>query len=194
MDGSAYDDLRILEEDSELVQDPLAAEVDMERENDNTDTDDDNDDGEEDGMAAGPVQEENGEILDNVQYTGVGLPHQRTNELANIRRDIEPRQPTVVPWPEREEEPLDEYNTTYLLTRSFPCLFPFGAGDITNKIRHKSISYHDGAQHYLWYAVCTEGVWSWPMAQNHRFIHYIQDVDERHRVQSQASVYMMQNR
>jgi hypothetical protein len=101
----------------------------------------------------------------------------------------------AVPWPERADDPIDEYNTVYLLTRSFPTLFPFGTGDITNNIRVKDVTYHEGVQHYLWFAYKDEmtGIWEWPFTQDNRAIHYLQDVDERKRLQSQASIFLQQN-
>jgi hypothetical protein len=55
-----------------------------------------------------------------------------------------------------------------------------------------NVSLHDAAQHYQRYARQNPitALWYWPFASNHRFMHYIQDMDERHRIQSQASIYL----
>lgn len=62
---------------------------------------------------------------------------------------------------------------------------------MTDQIRNIAVSLHDASSHYLNYArINSVGVLSYPFASDVRFYHYIQDMDERERIQSQASIYL----
>jgi hypothetical protein len=81
------------------------------------------------------------------------------------------------------------------MPRSFPTLFPLGKGDFTNRTDRKiQVQPHDSFQHYQRYALqLPNGKWIAPFASHHRFMHYVQNIDERHRMVSQCNVYMQQN-
>jgi hypothetical protein len=124
---------------------------------------------EEEGIQAGPVDEEGDR--DRVLETAVGrLLGRNADVIGTLRQDflpptgriVPPAPHNPIPFPEREAEPLDEYTSIYLPTRSFPCLFPFGHGDISNNVRVKDVTFHDAVQHYAWLAKQqADGKWYW---------------------------------
>ena len=158
------------------------------------DNDDDNDDGGNVyGLVGGPIENE---LNDSILETGIALDLVDINIADAIVNDINPiiQINDVIEWPQLAPVPYDEYNTPFLLTNAFPCLFPFGSGDVTDKIRMVAISLHDAAEHYLKYGkIDCNGKIVHPFGSDVRFCHYIQDMDERHRIQSQASVYLEKN-
>ena len=100
---------------------------------------------------------------------------------------------SILKWPTQGDLPIDEYKTDYLLTKSFPTLFPFGNGDFTNKTKRvSSVSLHEAMQHYQTYARRSkeDTHWEYPFSMKHRFMFYLHDMDERHRSQANASVYI----
>ena len=95
-------------------------------------------------------------------------------------------------WPKISENPNCERVTPYLLSSSFPTLFPCSSGDVTcDAYRITTVSYCDAFRHYLRYY--DAHVKEYSLAKNSRFLHYIQDFDERSRIQSQCSIYMQKN-
>ena len=98
----------------------------------------------------------------------------------------------IVLWPERGTAPINERTGSHILAGAFPTLFPLGSGDITfNGHRRKSLSFNEACKHYVKYYDPIRQVY--PFASNARFCHYIQDKDERSRIQSQCSVWMSMN-
>lgn len=98
----------------------------------------------------------------------------------------------VVPWPERHPEPVDERNSSHILASSFPTLFPCGSGDVTyNLSRRHGVTFSDAIKHYVRY--WDPSARRYPFAEHTRFLHYVQDRDERSRIQAQCSVYLQQN-
>jgi hypothetical protein len=100
-----------------------------------------------------------------------------------------------IPWPAPGENAIDEFNTPYFFSLMNPYLLPFGTGDCTDKIRLYDVTLHESAKHYQRYALYDPilNYWRWPFAENHAFMHCIQDMDERRRIQSQASIFLEQN-
>ena len=79
-----------------------------------------------------------------------------------------------------------------MLAKSYPLLFPFGVGDVTNcRYRTRDVSYNEAIKHYLEFFDVNRG--KYHFTADHRFIFYLQDRDERLRIQSQAGVYVKQN-
>jgi hypothetical protein len=50
------------------------------------------------------------------------------------------------------DQPLNEYNTPFLATMAFPCLFPDGKGDPTNPALFREISLSNKIQHLIKFA------------------------------------------
>lgn len=97
-------------------------------------------------------------------------------------------------WPTIGTDALGEFNTPGLLAKSFPCLFPFGNGDPFDHERLYSVTVHEAVQHFQRYAIIQTtnemDEYYYPFARNPRFCHYIQNVDERHRIYSQANYFI----
>ena len=160
-------------------------------ENNNNNNDDDSED--EEGIQNGPVNElqvDNNNILES----GLGLPLPDRDEAETIIQNlINPNAP--IPWPTLGTECIDEYNTANILVCSFPCYFPFGVGDVTNKVRPIDVTFNEAIKHYNKYSFKDPNTdkFYYPLAENHRLMHLLQDMDERRRIQSQASVYLHKN-
>ena len=91
-------------------------------------------------------------------------------------RNLQQENVQTLLWP-TQGSVIDEYSTAWLLTKSFPSLFPFGNGDVTClQNRRKRVSLKDALEHYQRYAIRKEdGTWVWPFSRHHRFMHYLQD-------------------
>lgn len=111
------------------------------------------------------------------------------NLINNVIVDVE----IPLNWPTQEDQAIDEYSCTNLFAMSFPIEFPIGIGDCTSKIRQMDVFLNDSIKHYQYYSVCIDGKRIWPLASLHRFMFYLHDVDERRRMQSQASIYIKQD-
>lgn len=102
------------------------------------------DTGSDDGYGAdtGPMDEYVDDEVDNIVTTGVSSSsHNVINESTAIVQTIN--------WPTPSANPIDEYDRPYLLTRSFPCLFTYGRGDVfTKSSRRIEVSLHAALQHY----------------------------------------------
>ena len=56
----------------------------------------------------------------------------------------------VVDWPNRDKEPINEFDTEGYIARAFPCLFPTGAADLKGN-RTKKVTPHEYFSHMLRY-------------------------------------------
>ena len=100
----------------------------------------------------------------------------------------------TIDWPSLGPDLLGEYTTPGLLCKSFPCLFPFGNGDPFDHNRRYTVSLHDTVQHLQRYAINIKSTnpdstrtYYYPFARHPRFCHYVQNMDERHRIYTQAN-------
>ena len=127
--------------------------------------------------------------------------------------------PTHVPYPSVRNA-INDYNTPGILSQAFPCLFPYGKGDITTRDRRKFVTNTIGAQHYMKYCVNIKNArthledantnqqnrlphvynerdnpspWIYPFVQHERFVHWIQNLVERHRASGQRSFWIGKN-
>ena len=77
-----------------------------------------------------------------------------------------------------------------------PTLFPYGIGDITNKDRMSAVSLTESNNHLQKYAVFDEKQkkWIYPFAKHNRWCHYVQNICEHHRVNSNTSFYLHSNK
>ena len=184
LDNSVYENLH------EVVVDNILNDAVHDNIHNADNVESDNDD---DGIQDGPIDNE---LDDGILHTGIALEIQNINVANAIVADLlhPPLNNDIIEWPQLNPLPLDEYNTPYLLTNAFPCLFPFGNGDVTDKIRNIHVTLNDACNHYLKYGkLNTDAIMVHPFASDMKFCHYIQDMDERHRIQSQASIYLQKN-
>ena len=66
------------------------------------------------------------------------IPECQQQEVQAIQQQL-CHQPTHMPWPTVDNEPLNEYLTPFLATLAFPTLFPDGKGDPTNPSLHRDV-------------------------------------------------------
>ena len=97
---------------------------------------------------------------------------------------------SAVPWPEMEDTPLNEFKTQGRCTLCFAALFPYGRGDPTNVARRQKVTNADGFKHPLRYYDVDESGGRYWLATHPRFPHWAQNMRERHRLLSQASVFV----
>lgn len=147
----------------------------------------------------GPRGEGDGEEGDAPEDTksfmapaGNSMLEDRAIEAALRRRARESRgsgaDVPVNAWPGMEETALNEFKTTCLASMAFPALFPTGAGDPTDPARSRSVKPTDGMRHLLKFF--RDG--RYRFASHPRFPHWCQNMLERHRILSQAQVYLSQ--
>jgi len=134
---------------------------------------------------SGPNGDEGEPHGDQVLNTSIGVNDDSDRQELEIIRD------TILAWPKRSELPVDERNASFLLASAFPTLFPCSAGDVTYKARRQDVSMKDAIEHYIKYFDVNLN--RYPIAEHPRFLHYVQNVDERQRINTQASVYINQN-
>ena len=189
------ENINILPENGSILNELIVHDINLrcnDNENDNNNNNNDESDDDE-GIQNGPINELQ---LDqnNVLESGLGLPLPDRDEAeAIVQNLVDPN--NTIPWPILGTECIDEYNTPNILVCSFPCYFPFGNGDVTNKVRSSEVTLNEAIKHYNKYAVedQTTGKLYYPLAENHKLMHLLQDMDERHRIQSQASIYLQKN-
>jgi len=130
------------------------------------------------------LEQEADDIIDSVLHTSI-INHQDSKTELDLMKEA------IIEWPKRGEVPNDERNTSFLLSGSFPTLFPCSRGDVTYNGRVLDVSLNEAIKHYIkYYDTSTR---RYPFAEHATFLHYVQNMDERHRINSQASVYINQN-
>jgi hypothetical protein len=152
----------------------------------------------ESSIGGKPINKDEAVDIINVILQPIVLRYDNVDHInANIVQNVPPIIPInePIPWPAPGEKAIDEYSTAYFFSLMNPYLFPFGTGDCTDKIRLYDVTLHDSAKHYQRYALYDPllNYWRWPFAENHAFMHCIQDMDERRRIQSQASIFLEKN-
>jgi hypothetical protein len=90
---------------------------------------------------------------------------------------------------------VNYYSTTSLQIMTFPTLFPYGCGDVTNKDRSVTVSMTESNKHLLNYAIYdeSEGRFVYPFASHPRWLKWAQNTCKRHRLNGQKDVYLSKN-
>ena len=87
----------------------------------------------------GPQNEEDIVYNESTEMSSfLPIPECQQQEVQAIQQQL-CHQPTHMPWPTVDNEPLDEYLTPFLATLAFPTLFPDGKGDPTNPSLHRDV-------------------------------------------------------
>ena len=89
-----------------------------------------------------------------------------------------------------EDTPFNEFETQGLCTFCFPALFPCGRVDPTHVARRQQVTSAEGFKHLLRYYDVDESGGRYRFATHPRFPHWAQNMLERHRLLSQASVFV----
>lgn len=98
-------------------------------------------------------------------------------------------------WPDIEQTPINEFQTPFLATISFPTLFPYGHGDPTYEGRERSVSLTDALKHLIKYAEKgSDNQWHWRFANHPRFPYWGLNMKQYHQLLSQANnIYLQQH-
>lgn len=139
------------------------------------------------------------EALDNViegnlsqaisQSLSISVPSQTTQGTPPLSST--PR----LPYPPRDIDPLNEWNTNYLAAMAFPTLFPTGQGDLWKLSSHSnSTSFIIKFRHLLRYSEYNpDGSLEFRFASHPRFVLWLYNIHYRHRALSQGDIYLKQN-
>ena len=90
---------------------------------------------------------------------------------------------------------VSDYDTPGLQGLAFPTLFPYGTGDVTRDSRTKDVTVTNAFKHYLQYSVFDEHnkLLVYPFSKHKRWMHWAQNLEERHRFLSQRRVFLRRN-
>ena len=171
-----------------------------------TTSDDDNnvviepeiDNGPEQGGATSFAVDDSDEVI---QETHIFLPADRLNTesdqqlITTILRDEYGTNENPFAVNVDNTNTLNDYNTPSLQSMAFPTLFPYGVGDITMRTRRYDVTFTNAMKHYLNYAVYDPRLNThiFPFAEHSRWVHWAQNTEERHRFNSQRTVFLRKN-
>lgn len=87
---------------------------------------------------------------------------------------------------------LNDYFTPCVQAMAFPTIFPCGTdGDVTFKNRSNAVTMTGANAHLLKYAIKPIDVgWRYPFAEHDRWMNWVQNTCERHRMNAQKKVYL----
>ena len=98
-----------------------------------------------------------------------------------------------VSWPSTENEPLSEYQVSYLATMAFPTLFPDGKGDPTNQGLVRDVPLQERVKHLLKFAEIINGKWVYHFANHPRFSYWAFNMIQRKQILQQSGIFLKQN-
>ena len=128
----------------------------------------------------------------NETHSFMPFPVNETTEDQAIRSILDGSEHTD--WPDIEQTPINEFQTPFLATMSFPTLFPYGRGDPTYAGRERSVSLADALKHLIKYAKkSSDNQWHWCFANHPRFPYWGLNMKQRHQLLSQANIYLQQH-
>jgi len=119
--------------------------------------------------------------------------HDRRTEVQAIYDLLGTRRNPII-WPDRGSVPYSEYDTVHLQAMAFPTLFPFGVGDCTMFDRLKKVTMTESAKHLLKFCQKLNGEYVYRFARHPRWMHWAQNIAERHRAQGQRDMFIVRNR
>ena len=120
------------------------------------------------------------------------IPECQQQEVQAIQQQL-CHQPTHMPWPTADNEPLNEYLTPFLATLAFPALFPDGKGDPTNPLLHRDVHLAERVKHLLRFGENIDGKWLYRFASHPRFAYWALNMIQRKRILQQTGIFLKQN-
>ena len=120
------------------------------------------------------------------------IPECQQQEVQAIQQQL-CHQPTHMPWPTVDNEPLNEYLTPFLATLAFPTLFPDGNGDPTNPSLHRDVPLAEIVKRLLRFGENIDGKWLYRFASHPRFAYWALNMIQRKRILQQTDIYLKQN-
>ena len=100
---------------------------------------------------------------------------------------------------ELEDEPFNEFNTQFLASLAFPCLFPDTQGDPTSRAMLRDISDSDTdsfsqkLKHFIKFAEYRNKKWFYRFPSHPRFAYWVYNILYRRRLIGQGNFYIKQN-
>ena len=120
----------------------------------------------------GPQNEEDIVYNESTEMSSfLPIPECQQQEVQAIQQQL-CHQPTPMPWPTVDNEPLNEYLTPFLATLAFPTLFPDGKGDPTNLLLHRDVPLAERVKHLLRFGENIDGKWLYRFASHPRFAYW----------------------
>ena len=116
---------------------------------------------------------------------------QQQQEIDAVRNQLSENEP--MQWPSLDNEPLNEYQVSYLATMAFPTLFPDGKGDPTNQGLLRDVSLQERIKHLLKFAEIINGKWVYRFANHPRFSYWAFNMIQRKRILQQSGIFLKQN-
>ena len=129
------------------------------------------------------------DLTDMSSFLPVG--EQQQQEIEAVRNQLSENEP--MPWPTVENEPLNEYQISYLATMAFPTLFPDGKGDPTNSALLRDVPLQERIKHLLKFAEIIDGKWVYRFANHPRFSYWAFNMIQRKRILQQSGIFLKQN-
>ena len=96
-------------------------------------------------------------------------------------------------WPTVQNEPLNEYKTSYLATLAFPTLFPDGKGDPTIPSLNRDVPFASRIKHLLKFGEWLHDHWVYRFAEHPRFSYWALNMIQWRRILQQSSIFIKQN-
>ena len=115
---------------------------------------------------------------------------QQQQEIEAVRSQLSKNEP--MSWPSTENEPLSEYQVSYLATIVFPTLSPDGKGDPTNQGLVRDVPLQERVKHLLKFAEVIDGKWVYRFANHPRFSLAFNMI-QRKRILEQSGIFLKQN-
>ena len=99
----------------------------------------------------------------------------------------------MLPFPERDVDPVNEYKEIGLFTKAFPHLFPTAKGDITIKGRNTAVKRKKWLHHLMFYSHKVQDEWIYPFVKDERFLFYAHNLHEREQINDVSGVWINKN-
>ena len=109
----------------------------------------------------------------------LSVGEQQRWEVEAVRNQLSVSEPMA--WPSIENEPLNEYQVSYLATTAFPTLFPDGKGDPSNEGLLRDVPFQERIKHLLKFAKIINGKWVYWFANHPRFSYWAFNMIQRKR-------------
>ena len=152
--------------------------------------------------------------------TRISEQERNIQQLMRIAPNARPPEGDIIAWPETGEF-VNDFNTPGIYSMAFPCLFPYGLGDPSNRDRQIAISENECGKHLLKYAINVKKMkevlledptltpserrnveslhsgddpdFIYPFVNHKRFVHFLQNTVERHRAFSQRGFWLQKH-
>ena len=98
------------------------------------------------------------------------LPVGEQQEMEAVRSQLSKNEP--MSWPSTENEPFNQYLSSYLATMAFATSFPDGKGDPTDQGLLRDVPLQEQVRHLPKFAEIIDGEWVYRFANHPRFSYW----------------------